>query len=81
MAAVMVFEWPPTRFARSYTVTRWRWFRSQAADNPDMPVPTTAMRSGLLRPIFREPLCHTSLTANNSIIFGTKPDAIWITGH
>jgi hypothetical protein len=38
-----VWLWPPTRASDSKTVTSCRWLSSQAADSPEIPVPTTAM--------------------------------------
>src|SRR6478735_2398489 len=49
-----VFEWPPTRSERSYTVTSWRWLRSQAAESPEIPVPMTATLRRRLSRMFGE---------------------------
>jgi hypothetical protein len=42
-AASTVLLWPPGRDALSYSVTRWRRLKSQAADKPAIPLPTTAI--------------------------------------
>jgi hypothetical protein len=42
-----VFEWPPIRLPRSYTVTSCDLDKSHAADIPAMPVPITAILRGL----------------------------------
>src|SRR5579862_4090967 len=44
--ASTVWLWPPKRGWASYTVTRWRWLSSQAADMPAMPCPITATFCG-----------------------------------
>jgi hypothetical protein len=40
---VAALLWPPAREALSYNVTRCRWLNSQAADSPEIPLPTTAI--------------------------------------